>query len=59
MFDHYADKLISIRLNSDGAKVKGREAAEAIDTTLCNVDIYCKYRKQTKAVSQCTNSGVG
>ena len=34
MFDHYADKIIPIRLNSDGAKGKDGEAAKSIDTTL-------------------------
>ena len=42
MFDHYAYKIISIRLNSDGKKGKDGEATEAIDATLCGVDIYCK-----------------
>ena len=49
MFDHSGDKIVSITLNSDGAKVKDGEAAEAIGATLCDVDIYCKYSKQTKA----------
>ena len=57
MFDHSTDKITSIRLNSDSAKGKNREAAEAIDATLCDVDIYRNYGKQTKAVVQCNNYG--
>ena len=57
MFDHYADKLISIRLNSDGEKVKDKESAETIGATLWDVDIYRKDGKLTKAVEQCTNFG--
>ena len=48
-----------IRLNNDGAKVKYGEAAEEIDATLCDIDIYSKDIKRTKSVVQCTNSGVG
>ena len=59
MFDHYVIKITSIRLNSDGAKGKDEESAKAIESTLYNVDIYCKDGKQTKAVGQCTNSGRG
>ena len=50
MFGHSANKLISIRLNSDGAKVKYGEATEEIDATLCNVEIYRKDVKRTKAL---------
>ena len=50
MFDHYADKMILIRLNSDGTNGKYVEASEEITTTFCDVDIYCKYRKRTKAM---------
>ena len=42
MFDHSVDKIIPIILNSGGAKVKEGESDKSIDTTLCNVDIYCK-----------------
>ena len=52
MFDHYVDKKTSTRINSDGAKGRDREAAEAIDATLCDVDIYRKDGKRTKAVGQ-------
>ena len=45
MFDHSADKTISTRLNSDGAKGKEGEADEAIDVTLCDIDIYRKHGK--------------
>ena len=45
MFDHSADKKISTRLNSDGAKGKEGEADEAIDVTLCDIDIYRKHGK--------------
>ena len=44
-------------LNSDGAKGKDREASEAIDATLCGVDIFRKDIKRTKAVGQSTNYG--
>ena len=56
IFDHSADKIISIRCNSDGAKGKDREAAEAIYDTLYDVYIYCKYVKLTKDVCQYTDS---
>ena len=49
MFDHSADKIILIRLNSGGVKVKDREAAESIDAALCNVDICCKYISKVEA----------
>ena len=60
MFDHSVDKIIPIRLNSDGAEGKDIESAKAIDATLCDVYIYYKDSKRTKAVRQCTKSiGVG
>ena len=59
MFDNSADKIILARFNSDGAKVNYREASEAIDNTLCNVDIYLKDGKRIKAVGQWNDSGGG
>ena len=59
MFDHSADKILPIRLNSDGVEGKDGKADEAIDDTLCDVDIYCKEGKLTKAIGHCTNSGGG
>ena len=58
-FEHSVDKIISIILNSDGANEKDGEADEAIDATLCDIDIYCKKGKQFKSVGQCTDSGGG
>ena len=55
MFDHSADKIILIRLNSDGTKGKEGESAEAIYATLCDLYIYRMDIKRTKAVDQCTN----
>ena len=52
MFDHSGDKIISIRLNSDGTKGKDGKYSEAIDVTLCNVYIYGKDGKRTKYVDQ-------
>ena len=57
MFDHYANKIILSRLRSDGAKGKGGESAQAMDATLCGVDIYCKEYKRIKSVCQCNNYG--
>ena len=59
MFDHSSDKIIFIRLNSDGAKGKGGEADGSIDAILCGVYIYRKDRKLTKSGGQCTNSDRG
>ena len=59
MFDYSVDKIILIRLNCDGAKVKYEEYSDSIDATLCNVDIYRKDGRQTKAVGQCTECGGG
>ena len=56
MFDHSADKIILIRINSYGAKEKDRESSEAIYATLFDVDIYHKDSKLTKSVGQCNNS---
>ena len=59
MFDYSVDKMISIRLISDSAKGKDGEADEAIDATLCDIDIYCKKGKQFKSIGQCTDFGGG
>ena len=59
MFDHYVDEIISIRLNTDGKKGKNREAAEAIDVTIYDVDIYRKYSKRSNLVGHCKNYGGG
>ena len=59
IFDHSVDKIIPIRLNSDSAKGKDREAAEVIDATLCDLYIYRKDGKRTKAVGQCNDYGGG
>ena len=58
-FDHYADKITLIRLNSDSSKEKYGEDAEEIDDTLCDVDIYCKDEKKTKYIGQCNDYGGG
>ena len=55
MFDHSVEKVIPVRLNSDGTKGKEGESAEAIYATLCDLYIYRMDIKQTKAVDQCTN----
>ena len=57
MFDHSADKISSIRLNSNGTIGKHGESAEEIYATLWDVDIYCEDSKKTKYVGQCIDSG--
>ena len=59
MFEHSADKIILIRINNDGAKVKDGEDAEEIYAILCDVDIYCKDEKKTKYIGQCNDYGGG
>lgn len=58
-FDHADDKVVSVRINSDGAKGQNSEAAEAIDCSLKEIDKYRNDDKTTRLVGQCTDSGGG
>ena len=58
-FDHDGDKVVSVRVNSDGAKGQNSEAAEAIDCSLKEIDKYRSDGKLTRLVGQCTDSGGG
>ena len=58
-FDHDGDKVVSVRINSDGAKGQNSEAAEAIDCSLKEIDKYRTDGKTTRLVGQCTDSGGG
>jgi hypothetical protein len=58
-FDHEKERVVNVRINSDGAKGKDAEAAEAIDCSLKDIDAYRDDGEKSRASGQCSDGGGG